>query len=110
LKQAVKAQVVVARFGGEEFAVILPATGLMVATSVAERIRETTMSRELRRRKTGESLGRVTISLGVAEYRPNESAQDLVERADNCLYAAKRRGRNCVVAQDQLVAAALQTG
>ncbi len=104
MKQAVKSQDVVARYGGEEFAVILPATGLMAATSVAERIREATMSRELRRRKTGESLGRVTISLGVAEYRRNESSQDLVERADNCLYAAKRRGRNCVVAQDQLVA------
>lgn len=104
MKQAVKGQDVVARYGGEEFAVILPATGLMAATNVAERIRETTMSRELRRRKTGDSLGRVTISLGVAEYRRTESIQDLVERADNCLYAAKRRGRNCVVAQDQLVA------
>ena len=104
MKQAVKGQDVVARYGGEEFAIILPATGLSAATGVAERIRQTTMSKELRRRKTGESLGRVTISLGVAEYRRHESVQDLVERADNCLYAAKRRGRNCVVAQDQLVA------
>lgn len=109
MKQAVKGQDVVARYGGEEFAIILPATGLMAAASVAEQIRHTTMSRELRRRKTGESLGRVTISLGVAEYRHHESAQDLVERADNCLYAAKRRGRNCVVAQDQLVAGSPQT-
>jgi diguanylate cyclase len=104
MKQAVKGQDVVARYGGEEFAIILPGTGLPAATRVAEHIRQTTMSKELRRRKTGESLGRVTISLGVAECRPRESAQDLVERADNCLYAAKRRGRNCVVAQDQLVA------
>jgi diguanylate cyclase len=108
MKQAVKGQDVVARYGGEEFAIILPATGLTAAASVAERIRQTTMSKELRRRKTGESLGRVTISLGVAEYRHHESAQDLVERADNCLYAAKRRGRNCVVAQDRLVAGSPQ--
>jgi diguanylate cyclase len=108
MKQAVKGQDIVARYGGEEFAIILPATDLSAAAAVAERIRTTTMSRELRRRKTGESLGRVTISLGIAECRVNESAQDLVERADNCLYAAKRRGRNCVVAQDQLVAGAPQ--
>lgn len=103
MKQSVKGQDVVARYGGEEFAIILPGTGLLPAVSVAEKIRQTTMSKELRRRKTGESLGRVTISLGVAEFRRHETAQDLVERADNCLYAAKRRGRNCVVAQDQLV-------
>ena len=104
MKQAVKGQDIVARYGGEEFAIILPATGLVAATAVAERIRTMTMSKELRRRKSGESLGRVTVSLGVAEYRGGDSTQDLVERADNCLYAAKRRGRNCVVAQDQLVA------
>jgi diguanylate cyclase len=109
MKQAVKGQDVVARYGGEEFAIILPGTGLVPAVSVAERIRQTTMSKELRRRKTGESLGHVTISLGVAEFRRSESAQDLVERADNCLYAAKRRGRNCVVAQDHLAAARPET-
>src|ERR1700756_2692759 len=108
MQQAVKGHDVVARYGGEEFAIILPATGLTVAAGTAERIRQTTMSKELRRRKTGESLGRVTVSLGVAEYRRHESAQDLVERADNCLYAAKRRGRNCVVGQDQLVAGSPQ--
>ena len=108
MKQAVKGHDIVARYGGEEFAIILPATGLVAATAVAERIRTMTMSKELRRRKSGESLGRVTVSLGVAECRSSESAQDLVERADNCLYAAKRRGRNCVVAQDQLVAVAPQ--
>jgi diguanylate cyclase len=110
MRQSVKGQDVVARYGGEEFAIILPGTGLIPASIVAEKIRQTTMSKELRRRKTGESLGRVTISLGVAEFRRNETAQDLVERADNCLYAAKRRGRNCVVAQDQLVAARPDAG
>jgi diguanylate cyclase len=104
MQQAVRGQDIVARYGGEEFAIILPETGLVPAVAVAQSVRQTTMSKELRDRKTGESLGRVTISLGVAEFRGSETAHDLVERADNCLYAAKRRGRNCVVAQDQLVA------
>jgi diguanylate cyclase len=101
LKRTVKGQDIVARYGGEEFAIILPETNLPSALRVAERIRTTIMAKELRRRKTGESLGRITISLGLAQFRDNESVNDLVERADQCLYAAKRQGRNCVVAEDR---------
>ena len=49
------------------------------------------------KKSTGESLGRMTISIGVAVYRPGDMAPDIVERTDNCLYAAKRGGRNRVI-------------
>ena len=57
------------------------------------------------KRSTGEHLGRVTISVGVAELRPDDTPQTLIERADGCLYAAKRNGRNQVVGETDPVAA-----
>ena len=50
----------------------------------------------LRRRSTNEDLGQVTISIGIARLQPGDTAQGLVERADACLYASKRNGRNQV--------------
>jgi diguanylate cyclase len=49
------------------------------------------------KRSTGEHLGRVTISVGVATLRAEDTPQTLIERADSCLYAAKRNGRNQVI-------------
>jgi diguanylate cyclase len=51
------------------------------------------------KRSTGEHLGRVTISIGVASLRPGDTAATLIERADTCLYAAKRHGRNRVICE-----------
>jgi diguanylate cyclase len=102
LKQNVKGQDVAARYGGEEFVVLLPKTALMAAVTVADHIRRAVMSKELMRRSTGETLGRVTISLGVANWRKGDTVATLLERADACLYAAKRAGRNCVVAETAL--------
>jgi diguanylate cyclase len=99
VKQNVKGQDLAARYGGEEFAIILPQTGLLQATTVAEHIRCAVMGRELMKRSTRESLGRVTISVGVAALHPEDTVQSLIERADNCLYAAKRHGRNRVVCE-----------
>ena len=64
---------------------------------IAEQIRENVMSRELVKRSTGESLGKVTISLGVAAFRPDDNAVSLLERADQCMFVAKRAGRNRTV-------------
>jgi len=99
LKQTIKGQDIIARYGGEEFAVVLPNTGLRQAISVADNIRRAVMSRELKKKSTGEILGRVTISVGVSTLQSDDDVYALIERADLCLYAAKRTGRNRVVCE-----------
>ena len=99
VKQNVKGQDLAARYGGEEFVVVLPNTVLRSAITVADHIRRAVMTKELMKRSTGEHLGRVTISIGVAALRPEDTPATLIERADNCLYAAKRGGRNKVVSE-----------
>lgn len=102
LKHNVKGQDIAARYGGEEFAVVLPKTALTQAVTVADHIRRAVQSKELMRRSTGETLGRVTISLGVSTWRRGDDVASLLERADACLYAAKAAGRNCVIAETAL--------
>lgn len=95
LQDTVKGTDVVARYGGEEFAVLLPSTPLSGGLTLAERIRTTLQSKRLRRTDTSESVGAVTLSLGVACYRPGEAIQEFLQRADQALYRAKEQGRNC---------------
>jgi diguanylate cyclase len=99
VKQHVKRHDTAARYGGEEFAVVLPGMSLQGAVALGENIRRSVMAKELMKRSTGESLGRVTVSLGVAALRGNDTAATLIERTDGCLYAAKRGGRNRVVSE-----------
>ena len=99
VKQNVKGQDTAARYGGEEFAVVLPNTVLRSAITVADHIRRAVMTKELMKRSTGEHLGRVTISIGVATWHKNDTIQSLIERTDTCLYAAKRHGRNRVMCE-----------
>jgi diguanylate cyclase len=99
VKQNLKGEDIAARYGGEEFAVVLPRTALREAVAVADQIRRTVMSKELMKRSTGEHLGRVTISIGVASHRRPDTVHSLIERADSCLYAAKRNGRNRVICE-----------
>lgn len=99
VKGNVKGQDVVARYGGEEFAVVLPGTNLQQARTVGDSIRRAVMHKELIKRSTGEHLGRITISVGVATLRPDDVAQSLIARADAGLYTAKRSGRNRVVCE-----------
>jgi diguanylate cyclase len=102
VKQNVKGQDIAARYGGEEFAVVLPNTALRQATTVADHIRRAVMSKELMKRSTGEHLGRITISVGVAALRRGDTPQTLIARADACLYAAKRHGRNRVIGESDV--------
>jgi diguanylate cyclase len=99
LKQTIKGRDITARYGGEEFAVVLPNTALRQALTVADHIRRAVMAKELKKKSTGEILGRVTISVGVSMLKPGDDTDSLIERADACLYAAKRNGRNRVVCE-----------
>ncbi len=84
----------VARIGGEEFAVVLQNTDSTGAAEVAERIRESVIKRHIRHE--GNPLGHLTISIGCASCIPQQGQQvrDLIDRADQALYRAKRSGRN----------------
>jgi diguanylate cyclase len=99
VKQNVKGKDIAARYGGEEFVIALPNTPLQSAITVADHIRRAVMNKELMKRSSGERLGRVTISIGVAALRPEETAQLLIDRADKCLYVAKHQGRNRVISE-----------
>lgn len=98
----VRADDTLARYGGEEFAILLPGADLENAASLAERIRSAVESRRLKKRKTDQNLGTITMSIGVAELQNADSEHSLIERADECLYAAKDSGRNKVVDEKSL--------
>jgi len=95
-KKGLKGQDTAARYGGEEFAIILPNTPLENAVRVAEVLRRAVASKEVVNRTNQEKLGQITISVGAAQYRADESLETLIERADAALYRAKQNGRNRV--------------
>ena len=86
----------VARLGGEEFALIAPKTDCKAAIEVAEGIRMAVESKRLVRRSSNEDLGKITVSLGVCQRWAGEKPTDFMERADAALYESKRNGRNRV--------------
>lgn len=89
------------RYGGEEFAIILPLTDQDAARSIAERIRRQFESKRLTIRETNQKVGQLTASFGVAQYRSGDEVDSLVQRADAKLYDAKSSGRNRVAAYGQ---------
>lgn len=86
----------VIRYGGEEFAIILPMTEQGAASSIADRIRRQFEGKRLTIRETNQKVGQLTASFGVAQYRPGDDVEALVQRADGKLYDAKSGGRNRV--------------
>jgi diguanylate cyclase (GGDEF)-like protein len=85
IDESVRETDVVARFGGEEFLVVMPETDLEGATKFADRLRQQ-IAQEMP----------LTVSGGVAEGMDGDSHESLVARADTALYAAKSAGRNCI--------------
>jgi diguanylate cyclase len=93
LREAAPEGAVAARFGGEEFSMLLPCGVLREAMAVAERIRGRLAQSTLQLPQGGPRVS-VTASLGVATAGPGENPEQLIARADAALYEAKRGGRN----------------
>ena len=87
----------VARFGGEEFIMLLPETALDNAYNVAEHIRKAIEKLQVRHTKTGEVIKSLTASFGVACHKFDEPLEDLLDRCDKAMYKAKDTGRNLTI-------------
>jgi len=94
MKSTLRKDIFVARTGGEEFAVVLQGTSLEVALEIAERMRRAIESTPLKNQKTGIDYGPITISLGICMATDATSPEELYNKADVALYAAKNTGRN----------------
>jgi len=102
VKDIVRGRDFFARFGGEEFVVILPQTPLSGAKTVAENIRNFFDRTKLKLVSTSKDLGKVTVSIGAAIYRYGEPIKEFIDRSDQALYFAKNTGRNRVASESDV--------
>ncbi len=94
IKDRLRQKDIFLRYGGEEFLVILPDTGLKGAMKLAEDIRRRVEQANL------EGIGKITVSIGVAQMRRGEEVIELINRADEAMYKAKAKGKNRVEAAE----------
>jgi diguanylate cyclase len=109
LSDNVKGRDTAARYGGEEFVVLLRGIVLADALRIADQIRSMVETKKLVKKSTGDVLGSITISIGVAQFHDGENVESVIRRADACLYGAKHHGRNVVVGENDPRMAALET-
>jgi diguanylate cyclase (GGDEF)-like protein len=97
LARGLRERDVLSRWGGEEFLVLLPATGMAEAAAVAERVRALVARDPVS--IDGQRIA-VTVSIGIARAERGDSVDNVLQRTDRRMYAAKDRGRDAVVSED----------
>jgi len=102
LTDFVKGRDLVIRYGGEEFLIVLPDTPLAGAVTLSRKMQSFLENMKWKQKESGKTLGKVTLSFGVATYRPDESIEDVIQRADKALYYSKQNGRNRVTAENEI--------
>jgi diguanylate cyclase len=100
LEEGLRSTEMLARYGGEEFSVIVPNIKLRDCEKVAQRLRERIAVKDIVNQSKNEKLGRLTISLGIAQLQPGEPISEFIDRADRALYKSKEAGRNRVTMID----------
>lgn len=104
MRLGVRGEDIVCRYGGEEFLIIMPEISTSAAIERAQLLRRIIGDLALRYR--GQLLRQITISVGLAMYPDHSDVpEELLRSADHALYAAKHKGRNCVVAADNAIRA-----
>lgn len=94
LRNQIKGKDTAARYGGEEFAVLLPETEMQNAWTVAENIRRAVEKIRIKRKDDQQEICRITVSIGITRYQPDESITDFIEHSDIAMYQSKNTGRN----------------
>ena len=102
-RQSIRGEDFLARYGGEEFVIILPGASLKNAIKRAEAICKSIAStRYYLDEVEGNQTLSVTVSIGVSSLQKGDTTATVTQRADKALYAAKHKGKNCVLSENNL--------
>lgn len=91
-----RANTIIGRIGGEEFAILLPGVEIEDAVKIAERLRNIIQNREIRIGPDRDEILRVTASFGVTQVKKGDTVNSILHRADTAMYRAKKTGKNKV--------------